>query len=113
MKLEVKHLVPLRDQILVKIEQENVTKTGLFMPIETKESRAPTIGLVIAIGDGKMDGGEKAEINFKSGDTILFNSWSVTELSTFITEEGAKYVLMPAKDVLAKVQAHHKESGNA
>ena len=108
MKSKVTHLIPIRDQVLLRVEQENVSKTGLFMPIETKESRTATVGHVLAVGDGKVDSGETVHIDFQVHEKVIFNSWSITEVNSLLEDDGHRYVLLPAKDILAKIKGSNE-----
>jgi chaperonin GroES len=93
-------LRPLGDKILVKrVEAETKTKSGIVLPDSAKEK--PKRGKVLAVGDGKrLDNGERAAIEVKKGDEVLFTSYAGTELKI----DGEEVLVMSVDDVLAVVE---------
>jgi chaperonin GroES len=71
---------PLNDRILVRrLEQEEKTPGGLFIPDTAKEK--PLQGRVIAVGTGKvLDDGSRRILDVKEGDRILFGKYAGTEI---------------------------------
>jgi chaperonin GroES len=90
---------PLHDRILVKrIEEEEKTKGGIIIPDAAKEK--PQEGKVVAVGDGKvLDNGQKAALQVKAGDKILFGKYSGTEIKI----DGEEHLILREDDVLAIV----------
>jgi len=88
---------PLGDKVLVKrLEAEAKTAGGIVLPESAKEK--PKKGTVVALGDGRtLDSGEKAAIQVKVGETVLFGSYAGTE----ITVDGEEYILMSEDEILA------------
>jgi chaperonin GroES len=70
---------PLYDKILVKrIEGEDMTPGGLFIPAAAKE-KAQT-GKVIAIGSGRLTpDGKMIPLQVQPGDTVFFGKYAGTE----------------------------------
>jgi chaperonin GroES len=93
-------LKPLGDKILVKrVEAETKTKSGIVLPDSAKEK--PKRGKVLAIGEGKrLDNGERAAIEVKKGDEVIFTSYAGTELKI----DGEEVLVMSVDDVLAVVE---------
>jgi chaperonin GroES len=93
-------LRPLGDKILVKrVEAETKTKSGIVLPDSAKEK--PKRGKVLAVGEGKrLDNGERAAIEVKKGDEVLFTSYAGTELKI----DGEEVLVMSVDDVLAVVE---------
>ena len=93
-------LRPLGDKILVKrVEAETKTKSGIVLPDSAKEK--PKRGKVLAVGEGKrLDVGERAAIEVKKGDEVLFTSYAGTELKI----DGEEVLVMSVDDVLAVVE---------
>jgi chaperonin GroES len=91
---------PLYDRILVKrIEEEEKTKGGIIIPDAAKEK--PQEGMVVAVGDGKiLDNGQKAALQVKAGDKILFGKYSGTEIKI----DGEEHLILREDDVLAIVK---------
>ena len=93
-------LKPLADKILVKrVEAETKTKSGIVLPDSAKEK--PKRGKVLAVGDGKrLDNGERAAVEVKKGDEVIFTSYAGTELKI----DGEEVLVMSVDDVLAVVE---------
>lgn len=94
------NIKPLYDRILVKrIEEEEKTKGGIIIPDAAKEK--PQEGMVVAVGDGKiLDSGQKAPLQVKAGDKILFGKYSGTEIKI----DGEEHLILREDDVLAIVK---------
>ncbi|HHX53087.1 MAG TPA: co-chaperone GroES [Erysipelothrix sp.] len=90
-------LKPLLDRVLLKkIEEENVTASGLVVSKENKE--LPNTGLVISVGPGKIDDhGNKIDMVVKEGDIVIFKQYAGTE----VEDNQEKYVIVEMKDILA------------
>ncbi len=91
---------PLGDRIVVKrLEAQEKTKGGVFLPDAAKEK--PQEGKVVAVGEGKLlDSGERAKLQLKKGDRIIFSSYAGTE----VTVDGDELLIMSEEDVLAVVK---------
>jgi chaperonin GroES len=88
---------PLGDKVLVKrIEAEAVTAGGIVLPDSAKEK--PKRGRIQAVGDGKLlDTGERAKLQVKKGDEVLFTSYAGTEVKV----AGEDLIIMDESDILA------------
>jgi chaperonin GroES len=88
---------PLGDKVLIKrIEAEAMTAGGIVLPDTAKEK--PRRGRVQAVGDGKLlDTGERARLQVKKGDEVLFTSYAGTEVKV----EGEELIIMDESDILA------------
>lgn len=88
---------PLGDKVLVKrIEAEAMTAGGIVLPDSAKEK--PKRGRVQAVGDGKMlNTGERAKLQVKKGDEVLFTSYAGTEVKV----AGEELLIMDESDILA------------
>jgi chaperonin GroES len=81
---------PLGSRVLVRVEaEENVTKSGLFVPDTAKEK--PQRGIVAAIGD------DKDVIKVEVGDRVLFPKYTGAEIRI----EGDDYLIIESADLLA------------
>ena len=91
---------PLRDRILVKrVEAEEKTKGGIVLPETAKEK--PKEGIVMSVGEGKvLDSGERAKMQLKKNDRVLFTSYAGTEVKV----DGDEYLIMGEDDVLAVIE---------
>ncbi len=95
-KLKVR---PLNDRIVVKrLEAESTTKGGIVLPEAAKEK--PKEGIVKCVGNGKLlDSGERAPMQLKEEDRVIFSSYAGTEIKI----DGEELLLMSEDDVLAIV----------
>jgi len=91
---------PLGEKVLIKrLEAEEKTAGGILLPDSAKEK--PKQGKVVALGEGRqLESGEKAPFQIKKGDTVLFGSYSGTE----VTVDGEEYLLMSESEILAIVK---------
>ena len=91
---------PLYDRILVKrIEEQNKTAGGLFIPDTAKEK--PQEALVVAVGNGKViDDGSLRKLEVKAGDKILFSKYSGNEIKI----DGAEHLILREDDILAVLE---------
>ena len=91
------NLRPLHDRVLVRrIEQSEQMRGGLYIPDTAKEK--PQEAEVVAAGNGKLlDNGERAAIEVKSGDKILFGKYSGSEIKI----DGEEYLILREDEILA------------
>ena len=92
-------LIPLNDKIVVeRLEADAKTAGGIILPDTAKEK--PKQGKVLATGEGKpLDNGQRAKLQVKVGDRVLFTSYSGSE----VTVDGKEYLIMTEDDILATV----------
>lgn len=91
---------PLGEKVLIKrVEAKGKTAGGIVLPDTAKEK--PKEGKVIAIGDGRiLKSGERAKVQVKKGDRVLFSSYGGTEVRI----DGEDYLLMSEDDILAVIE---------
>ncbi|MCL5673227.1 MAG: co-chaperone GroES [Deltaproteobacteria bacterium] len=91
---------PLQDRILVeRLQEEEKTKSGLFIPDAAKEK--PMQGKVIAVGNGRTsEDGKKISLEIKEGDLVLFAKYSGNEIKV----DDKEYLIMKEDDVLAIIE---------
>ena len=94
------NLKPLGDRVVVTpTEQEEVTNTGIFLPETAKEK--PQQGKIIAAGPGaRKESGERAEMEVKVGDIVLYARYGGTSIKL----EGEEYLILKESDILAVVE---------
>jgi chaperonin GroES len=90
-------LRPLHDRVLVKRLEESETKVGsILIPDSAKEK--PQQAEVVAVGNGKLlEGGERAVIEVKPGDRILFGKYSGSDIKLGMDE----YLILREDEILA------------
>jgi chaperonin GroES len=91
---------PLYDRILVKrIEEQNKTAGGLFIPDTAKEK--PQEALVVAVGNGKIiEDGSLRKLEVKAGDKVLFSKYSGNEIKI----DGTEHLILREDDILAVLE---------
>ncbi len=94
------NLRPLHDRIIVRrLEEENKTAGGIFIPETAKEK--PQKGEVIAVGKGKKaENGKVTPIDVKVGDKVLFGKYAGTEIKI----DGQEYLIMREDDILGVME---------
>ena len=87
---------PLHDRVLVRRIEESETRIGgIIIPDTAKEK--PQRGEVIAVGNGKMlEDGERAPVDVKAGDRILFGKYSGSDIKT----GGEEYLIVREDEIL-------------
>lgn len=86
---------PLGDRVLVQADAaEEVTSSGLYIPDTAKEK--PQQGTIIAVGEGKVENGNKIAMTVKKGDKVLYGKYAGTE----VTLDGEEYLIMRESDIV-------------
>ena len=88
---------PVGDRVVVKPSaKEEVTKSGIVIPDTAKEK--PQEGTVVAVGSGRLlDNGDRAPMDVREGDRILFAKYGGTEFKL----DGEEYLVLKENDILA------------
>ena len=91
---------PLEDRIVVQVlEAEQTTASGIVIPDTAKEK--PQEGRVLAVGPGRFDdNGNRVPLDVAVGDTVIFSKYGGTE----VKYAGEEYLVLSARDVLAKIE---------
>jgi chaperonin GroES len=87
---------PLHDRVLVRrIEESETVKGGIIIPDTAKEK--PQQGEVMGVGNGKLlEDGQRAPIDVKMGDRILFGKYSGSDVKI----EGEEYLIVREDEIL-------------
>jgi chaperonin GroES len=87
---------PLHDRVVIEPEeQEEKTLGGIIVPDTAKEK--PVQGKVLATGPGaRNEDGALQPLDVKKGDTILYGTYSGTEIKI----DGRELVIMRESDIL-------------
>ena len=89
---------PLNDNVLVKKEViENKTASGIIL--SAKENTDDNIGVVIAVGDGKLVDGKKVPMTVKVNDKVIFDKYAGNE----IEYQSEKYLLISESKIYAVI----------
>ena len=91
-------LQPLADRVVVKpTEQEEKTKSGIYLPDTVKEK--PQEGEVVAVGPGRLsEDGKRVAMDVKVGDRVLYAKYGGTEIKV----EEEELMILRESDILAK-----------
>jgi chaperonin GroES len=90
---------PLEDRIVVTpLEAADKTASGLYLPDTAKEK--PQEGAVVAVGPGRIDDkGNRVPLDVAVGDKVIYSKYGGTEINF----DGVDYLILSARDILAKV----------
>ncbi len=90
---------PLEDRIVVQaVEAETTTASGLVIPDTAKEK--PQEGIVLAVGPGRFEDGNRVPLDVSVGDKVLYSKYGGTE----VKYAGEEYLVLSARDVLAVIE---------
>lgn len=91
------NIKPTNDRVLVKrVEGEQKSAGGIIIPDTAKEK--PQIGIVVAVGPGKMDKkGKRTAPQVKNGDRVCFSKYAGNEIEI----DGEEHIFMREDDILA------------
>jgi chaperonin GroES len=90
------NLRPLHDRVVVRrLEEKEQIQGGIIIPDTAKEK--PQQAEVVAAGNGKLlESGERAAVEVKSGDRILFGKFSGSEIKI----DGEEYLILREDEIL-------------
>ena len=91
---------PLHDRVIVKRLEESESKIGsIIVPDSAKEK--PQQADVISVGNGKrLESGERASMDVKAGDRILFGKYSGAEIKV----SGEEYLILREDEILGVLE---------
>ena len=89
---------PLADRVAIRpMEETETMKGGLYIPDTAKEK--PIQGDVIAVGQGRLEKGERVPMELKVGDRVVYGKYSGTQVDL----DGEEVILIKESDVIAKI----------
>ena len=93
-------LRPLHDRVLVtRLDEGEQRSGGIIIPDSAKEK--PQQAEVKAVGNGKLlESGERAALNVKAGDRILFGKYSGSEIKI----DGTEYLILREDEILGVIE---------
>ncbi len=92
-------LLPLGENIVLEALKKNSQSNSSFY-IPESEDKQPGRAKVIAVGPGiQLEDGSMSKMHLEVGDEIVFRRYASDEFEV----GGAKYLVIPQKDVLAKI----------
>jgi chaperonin GroES len=99
-RMKITKIRPLQDRVIIKrLEEEQKTKGGIFIPDTAKEK--PIEGEVVAVGKGKTtEDGKLIKLDVKAGDRVLFSKYAGTEVKI----DGVEHLIMREDDILGIIE---------
>ncbi len=93
-------LKPLEDRVVVKPDvAEEKTASGIFLPEGAQEK--PLTGKVVATGPGKLtDAGERAALQVKKGDKVIYGKYAGTEVDV----DDDKLIILRESELLGVIE---------
>ncbi len=91
---------PLHDRVVVKrLDSDEKSAGGIVLPGSAQEK--PLMGEIVAAGAGRvLDNGDKAALDVKAGDKVLFGKFAGAEVKI----DGDEYLVMREDDLFAVVE---------
>ena len=91
---------PLHDRVLVKrLDEGESMRGGIIIPDTAKEK--PQQAEVKAVGNGKLlDNGQRAALEVKPGERILFGKFSGSEIKI----DGEEYLILREDEILGVLE---------
>jgi chaperonin GroES len=87
----------LGDRVLVKVDPEETTRGGIYLPDSAQEK--PQRGSVVAVGEGRrLDSGKVVAPDVEVGDRVIFSKYGGTE----VKDGDEEYVVLNSDDIFAK-----------
>ena len=83
-------------------EPEAVTSSGLFV-VNNEKNDVTKKALVVAVGTGKIQNGQRIPIDVNEGDTVIYNGMYGTDIGSFHTSNSNDYMILHVEDVIAVV----------
>ncbi len=89
---------PLGDRVLIEISSADVkTQGGIIIP-ETVDKERPEQGVVIAVGEGRIDDqGKVIPLRVKKGQKVIFSKYGPDEIKI----EDKEYLIVSESQILA------------
>ena len=94
------NLKPLGDRVIIKQDEAaQMTKSGLYLSRDAQEK--PQRGVVVAVGDGKLDSnGNLVKPGVSEGDVVMYSKYGGTEIDV----DGVEYIILRADDIYGVYQ---------
>jgi len=99
---EVSKIKPLGDRVVVRplTEEEagTVSASGIIIP-ETISKEKPEQGIVVAVGLGKFDDGQREPMEVSEGDRVIFSKYGFEEVEV----DGKEYYIISQSNILGVI----------
>lgn len=92
-------LKPLGDRVIIEpIAKEETTASGIVLPETAKEK--PQEGKVVAVGNGRIENGERVALEVQEGNRVIYSKYAGTE----VKYSDKELLIMRESDILAIVE---------
>ena len=92
-------LKPLLDKVVLKkVEVQETTKAGIFLPGSAQEK--PQVSVIVAVGPGGIVDGKEVVMTLKEGDKVITGKYTGTEVKL----DGVDYTIVSQSYILAVVE---------
>ena len=93
------NIKPLSDRVvIVNVESEETTKSGIVLPGTAQEK--PQMAEVIAVGPGGVVDGKEVTMHVTVGQKVIYSKYAGTEVKF----DGVEYIIVRQNDILAIVE---------
>jgi chaperonin GroES len=92
-------VTPLGDRVLVREISEHLgeTKSGIIIPETVSEDKGYKRGKVVAVGNGRVEGGKRVPMEVGAGDTVIFQWGELIKIN------GEEYHIVSESNILAVI----------
>ena len=94
---------PLFDNVVLELEKRNKTASGII--VSSTEEKVGNVGVIKAVGPGKMVDGKLVPLTVEVGDRVIFRQYAGTEVEV----ENQKFTIIQENDILAILQEGNNE----
>lgn len=94
-------IIPLGDRVVLKplsMEEQTTTLSGIIIP-DTVSKEKPEQGKVVAVGEGRWEGGKRVPVSLKIGDRVVFSRYGYDEVKL----DGEEYYILKEENILAVI----------
>lgn len=92
-------ILPINDRVLIKplsAEELSTTTSGIIIP-DTVSKEKPEQGVVVAVGLGRWENGERVPVQIKVGDRVVFSRYGYDDIKV----DGEEYYILKEENILA------------
>ena len=98
-KGEMMLVEPLEDRVLVEREKPAYqTASGLYLPEGSEDRSYPEVGVVKAVGPGRVVNKTLVPVSVSVGDRVVFGRYAGTEVMV----DTIEYVMMQESEIIAR-----------
>ena len=95
-KTKTRTITPVGDKVLVEeVKEEAKTASGIILPDDYSEDKGMKEGMVVSVGDGRLEDGKLVKPLVKKGDKILFQWGDEVKI------DGKDYILVSESSIAA------------